>query len=114
MLDTLPPSVPTGSARAARIAGKKLEFARQYCSRCPVPIQLISCHARSFGATRKLQRIKTHKKRYRESPMDRGVRLSPDSAATKPAARMAAVGEGTPQERPPTTPARLVSNIAVA
>src|SRR5690348_12234822 len=83
MLDTLPPSVPTGSARAARTAGKKLEFAREYCSRCPVPIQLIFCHARSFGATRKLQRIKTHQKRYRESPMERGVRLSPDSAGYK-------------------------------
>src|SRR6266446_4153149 len=68
MPDTLPPSVPTGSARAARTAGKKLEFARQYCSQCPVPIQLISRHARSLDATRKLQRIRTHKKRNRESP----------------------------------------------
>src|SRR5437660_1838363 len=68
MPDTLPPSVPTGSARAARTAGKKLEFARQYCSQCPVPIQLISRHARSLEATRKLQRIRTHKKRNRESP----------------------------------------------
>src|SRR3954454_12047597 len=57
MPDTLPPSVPTGSARAARTAGKKLEFARQYCSQCPVPIQLISRHARSLDATRKLRRI---------------------------------------------------------
>ena len=68
MLDTLPPSVPTGSARAARTAGKKLEFARQYCSQCPVPIKLISRHARSLDATRKLRRIRTHKKRNRESP----------------------------------------------
>src|SRR5947207_2853739 len=68
MPDTLPPSVPTGSARAARTAGKKLEFARQYCSQCPVPIQLISRHARSLDSTGKLRLIRTHKKRNRESP----------------------------------------------
>ena len=67
MLDTLPPSVPTGSARAARTAGKKIEFARQYCSRRAVPIRLISRHGRSLGTTRELRRIRTHKKRNRES-----------------------------------------------
>src|SRR5712671_372502 len=94
MPDTLPPSVPTGSARAARTAGKKLEFARQYCSQCPVPIQLISRHARSLDATRKLQRIRTHKKRNRESP--KWIAVSgplPESADCEArSARMAAVG----------------------
>src|ERR1700720_282546 len=93
MPDTLPPSVPTGSARAARTAGKKLEFARQYCSQCPVPIQLISRHARSLDSTRKLQRIRTHKKRNRESQMDRGFGPMPESADYEArSARMAAVG----------------------
>src|SRR6267142_5220814 len=94
MPDTLPPSVPTGSARAARTAGKKLEFARQYCSQCPIPIQLISRHARSLDATRKLQRIRTHKKRNRESP--KWIAVSgplPESADCEArSARMAAVG----------------------
>src|SRR5467141_721332 len=67
MPDTLPPSVPTGSARAARTAGKKLEFAREYCSRRAVPIRLISRHALSLGTTRELRRIRTHKKRNRKS-----------------------------------------------
>jgi hypothetical protein len=66
MPDTLPPSVPRGSARAVRTAGKKLEFARQYCSQCPVPIQLISRHALSLDA--KASRIRTHKKQNQESP----------------------------------------------
>jgi hypothetical protein len=57
MLDTLPPSVPTGSARAARTAGKKLEFAREYCSRRAVPIRLflatrsLSARRGSFGVS---------------------------------------------------------------
>ena len=54
MRDTLPPSVPTGSVRAARTAGKKLEFARQYCSR-PDPIDFspraLSARRRSFGVS---------------------------------------------------------------
>src|SRR5690349_13332025 len=103
MLDTLPPSVPAGSARAARTAGKKLEFAREYCSRCPVPIQLISCHASSFGATRKLQRIKTHQNGIGNPPWSAVSGSRQIQQATKLAARMTAVGEGTPQERPPTT-----------
>src|SRR6266513_2436515 len=94
MPDTLPPSVPTGSARAARTAGKKLEFARQYCSQCPVLIQLISRHARSLDATRKLRRIRTHKKRNRKSPKwDRGSGPMPESADYEAhSARMTAVG----------------------
>src|SRR5207237_104434 len=94
MPDKLPPSVPTGSARAARTAGKKLEFARQYCSQCPVPIQLISCHARSLDATRKLRRIRTHKKQKRESPKWIAVAgPMPESAHYEArSGRMAAVG----------------------
>jgi len=94
MPDKLPPSVPTGSARAARTAGKKLEFARQYCSQCPVPIQLISRHARSLDATRKLQRIRTHKKRNRESPKWIAVSgpLPESTDCEARSARMAAVG----------------------
>src|ERR1700730_15375580 len=88
MPDTLPPSVPTGSARAARTAGKKLEFARQYCSQCLVPIQLISRHARSLDATRKLRRIRTHKKRIRNSPNEsRFQALCQSQQTTKLAAR---------------------------
>src|SRR4029453_9839826 len=88
MTDTLPPSVPTGSARAARTAGKKLEFARQYCSQCPVPIQLISRYARSLKATRKLRLIRTHKKRNRESPNgSRFQALCQSRVTTKLAAR---------------------------
>src|SRR5438128_11958743 len=98
MPDTLPPSVPTGSARAARTAGKKLEFARQYCSQCPVPIQLISRHARSLDATRKLQRIRTHKKRNRESPKWIAVSgpLPESTDCEARSARMAAVGSTPP------------------
>src|SRR5438874_2738545 len=98
MPDTLPPSVPTGSARAARTAGKKLEFARQYCSQCPVPIQLISRHARSLDATRKLQRIRTHKKRNRESPKWIAVSgpLPESTDCEARSARMAAVGARAP------------------
>src|SRR5260370_3197284 len=96
MPDALPPSVPTGSARAARTAGKKLEFARQYWSECPVPIQLISRHARSLDATRKLQRIRTHKKRNRESPKWIAVSgpLPESTDCEARSARMAAVVKG--------------------
>src|SRR5207244_12178209 len=98
MPDTLPPSVPTGSARAARTAGKKLEFARQYCSQCPIPIQLISRHARSLDATRKLQRIRTHQKRNRESSKWIAVSgpLPESTDCEAPSARMAAVGSTPP------------------
>src|SRR6266850_2052558 len=98
MLDTLPPSVPTGSARAARTAGKKLEFAREYCSRRAVPIRLISRHALSLGTTRELRRIRTHKKRNRKSlKWDRGFRSYATSADYEARnARMAAVGATPP------------------
>src|SRR2546430_9200819 len=116
MPDKLPPSVPTGSARAARTAGKKLEFARQYCSQCPVPIQLISRHARSLDATRKLQRIRTHKKRHRESPKWIAVSgpLPESTDCEARSARMAAVGATSPPGRvlmkdrsPPISPVRV-------
>jgi hypothetical protein len=47
------------------------------------------------------------------STMDRGVRLSPDSAGYKARSANAAVGEAMPQERPPTT-ASVIALIGIA
>src|SRR3954464_9791182 len=102
MPDTLPPSVPTESARAARTAGKKLEFARQYCSQCPVPIQLISRHARSLDATRSFGVSEHTKSRIANPPNGSRLQaLCQNQHTTKLAARewLLQARRRRPQER---------------
>src|ERR1700759_3656428 len=94
MLDTLPPSVPTGSARAARTAGKKLEFAREYCSRCAVSIRLLSRPALSTQHDAGASTYQNTQKAEPKIPkMDRCFRSYATSADYEARhARMTAVG----------------------